>query len=267
MSNPHMEKLNAAFNAVFERQPEKNVGSAETPSANSTGPVPANTKPTREEVLGALLVEIANTKMANELAPDVDDDASEQLDAIILKTRELMGINPYPKYGYYVNLNERGYFEADVRSELGTSVFEVKSGLSLPDGESSLMEDGFMNHAHDIGGLCTYLREMKIIESNAIILKSRDFEKAASCSRALETVPKLITESDWEKSIGCMPPVRWHRHEKIEFFHLSELYDGDIATFFAKVDSRHLTFRANKDMSSDMLVNKVRQYLNLATPA
>lgn len=79
-------------------------------------------------------------------------------------------------YGYYVNLDERGSFNADVRDRSGKSVYEVKAGDELKEGESSIFEDGFMKHKDDLVGLTKYLREMGVIEKDSIILDMMSFE-------------------------------------------------------------------------------------------
>ena len=52
-------------------------------------------------------------------------------------------------YEYYVNLDERGEFFADVRSADGDTVFEIHG--------FDVFEDGFMSHKRDTEGLLDYL--------------------------------------------------------------------------------------------------------------
>ena len=73
-------------------------------------------------------------------------------------------------YRYYVNLNERGSFYADVRDEAGETVFEVRAGNELPEGEPSLVEDGFMRDLLDTFGLTEYLRELNVIPFDAHVI-------------------------------------------------------------------------------------------------
>ena len=61
-------------------------------------------------------------------------------------------------YEYYINLDERGEFEADVRDANGKTVFEF-------NGE--FFEEGWMDHKNDVTGLNEYLRTMQIIPSNS----------------------------------------------------------------------------------------------------
>jgi hypothetical protein len=56
-------------------------------------------------------------------------------------------------FKYYINLNERGDFNADVRAEDGTSVFEIISLEHMWE----MMEDGWMRDKRDLNGLCEYL--------------------------------------------------------------------------------------------------------------
>jgi len=61
-------------------------------------------------------------------------------------------------YEYYINLDERGIFEADVRDADGNTVFELNEDL---------FEGGWMKNKKDVVGLNEYLRTMKIIPSNS----------------------------------------------------------------------------------------------------
>lgn len=80
------------------------------------------------------------------------------------------------EYGYYINLDERGEFNADVRDRSGKTVFEIKAGSDNQD-ESSIFEDGFMSDKTDIDGLCAYLQDIGIIPKNGKILSMSDFEE------------------------------------------------------------------------------------------
>lgn len=66
-------------------------------------------------------------------------------------------------YKYFINLNERGSFYADVRDEKGKTVYEVRGG-------DSLVEDGYMTNLKDAYGLQEYLKELGIIKKNVIII-------------------------------------------------------------------------------------------------
>ena len=68
------------------------------------------------------------------------------------------------EYTYHINLNERGSFFADVRNSSGKTVFEIKAGDELGEGESSIFEDGFMKNIHDMDGLKQYLIQMGIMK-------------------------------------------------------------------------------------------------------
>ena len=64
-------------------------------------------------------------------------------------------------YKYYVNLDERGEFNADVRAEDGTSVFEIHDIDHLYE----LVDGGFMQNKKDLGGLLDYLCGIGILGS------------------------------------------------------------------------------------------------------
>lgn len=87
-----------------------------------------------------------------------------------------------PIYGYYINLDERGDFYADVRDAGGRSVYEIHAGNSLGEDESSIFDDGYMRDKHDIAGLTEYLRSLGVIEQDAEIKKMADFERLLEAS-------------------------------------------------------------------------------------
>jgi len=72
---------------------------------------------------------------------------------------------------YYINLDERGSFCADVRNSSGETIFEIKAGNELAEGEVSIFDDGFMADKNDIAGLTDYLRSMAIIGPRDTITK------------------------------------------------------------------------------------------------
>ncbi|MEP3665826.1 MAG: hypothetical protein ABJN42_03720 [Roseibium sp.] len=76
-------------------------------------------------------------------------------------------------FGYYVNLDERGEFYADVRNEEGNTVFEVRV-----DGENqdNIFTDGFMSHKGDVEGLETHLVDLDIISADDALMDSSEFE-------------------------------------------------------------------------------------------
>ncbi|MFG6080351.1 hypothetical protein ACEUZ9_000901 [Paracoccus litorisediminis] len=90
-------------------------------------------------------------------------------------------------YGFYVNLDERGDFYADVRAGNGDTVFEIRAG---DDGGIELIEDGFMRGKEDLAGLADYLKETGFIEPDAELLGMADFE------RRLEEEPESEDEAE-----------------------------------------------------------------------
>lgn len=78
-------------------------------------------------------------------------------------------------FGYYVNLDERGEFFADVRNESEHSIFEIRFDPNDPD-SSSLIDLGFMKHKKDVIGLELYLKSIEIIQAKDSVLHAVDFE-------------------------------------------------------------------------------------------
>ncbi|MGX9960583.1 hypothetical protein ACW0US_17695 [Xanthomonas euvesicatoria] len=85
-------------------------------------------------------------------------------------------------FGYYINLEERGSFLADVRNQDGETVFEVRAGDELGDGETSIFDDGYMRDKDDLSGLSGYLVELGIIQAEDKLLAMDDFERALDSS-------------------------------------------------------------------------------------
>ncbi|MBB3923722.1 hypothetical protein [Xanthomonas arboricola] len=85
-------------------------------------------------------------------------------------------------FGYYIDLNERGSFIADVRNQKGEAVFEIRAGNELGDGEASIFDDGYMRDKDDLSGLSSYLVELGIIEAEDKLLAMEEFERALGAS-------------------------------------------------------------------------------------
>jgi hypothetical protein len=58
---------------------------------------------------------------------------------------------------YFINLDERGEFYADVRRDDKT-IFEIKG--------FEIFEDGFMKNKLDLAGLTEYLNDLGLIKEN-----------------------------------------------------------------------------------------------------
>lgn len=67
------------------------------------------------------------------------------------------------RFEYWINLDERGEFRADVRAggPNGRSVYEI-------DG-TDIFEDGFMRHKHDLEGLRAYLVSLGVLPPGAAL--------------------------------------------------------------------------------------------------
>lgn len=79
-------------------------------------------------------------------------------------------------YSYYINLDERGIFSADVRNFDGQTLIEVMSDDD-GDGEVWLVESGYMRDTQDIAGLTAYGIQVGILPAGSQIHSMSDFEK------------------------------------------------------------------------------------------
>ena len=64
-------------------------------------------------------------------------------------------------YEYFINLDERGEFFADVRSPMGTTIFEIHG--------FDIFEDGFMRNNQDLDGLESHLQDLGLLEAEDTI--------------------------------------------------------------------------------------------------
>lgn len=71
-------------------------------------------------------------------------------------------------YEYYINLDERGEFYADVRDADGRTVFEIGGENGYPLAE--IVTDGYMDHGRDVCGLADYLRDVGILPAGASLV-------------------------------------------------------------------------------------------------
>lgn len=67
---------------------------------------------------------------------------------------------------YHINLDERGEFYAHVEDGTGKEVYSIPTMDVLRE----LIEDGYMKHSEDIGGLCYYLRTIALIGPKDIVV-------------------------------------------------------------------------------------------------
>lgn len=63
---------------------------------------------------------------------------------------------------YFINLDERGEFYADVRDPDGNTVYEIHG--------FDIFEDGFMKHKHDLGNLEEHLHMLGFMPKGATLV-------------------------------------------------------------------------------------------------
>lgn len=96
-----------------------------------------------------------------------------------------MAMTDSPIFGYYINLDERGDFYADVRDPDGETVFAFHAGASLGEDETSIFEDGYMKDKDDVAGLTEYLRQLEIIPPDGEVLTMPEFEAKTMAAPSL----------------------------------------------------------------------------------
>ncbi len=71
------------------------------------------------------------------------------------------------EYEYFINLDERGEFYADVRDpDTGDTIFEI----TTPDA-TELVEDGFVKNLHDAAEIESHLIYLGVIEPDDEVIK------------------------------------------------------------------------------------------------
>lgn len=75
-------------------------------------------------------------------------------------------------YGLYINLDERGDFQADVRDLNDKTVFEVSGETAF-----ELVEDGFMKDIRDPDAYESYMQEAGIIPNGGHVYGMEKFEQ------------------------------------------------------------------------------------------
>lgn len=94
-------------------------------------------------------------------------------------------------FGYFIDLDERGEFYADVRKPDGETVYEIRVGSDCDD-VGNIFEDGFMRHKADIEGLGEYLVSLGILGPEDELLDMEAFEaRVAELEELEDTVPAL----------------------------------------------------------------------------
>lgn len=81
-------------------------------------------------------------------------------------------------YGYYIDLDERGSFLADVRDANEKTVYTIRAGDELGEDETSIFDDGFMRDKNDLSGLTKYLKDLGVIGPYASVVDMKTFEKS-----------------------------------------------------------------------------------------
>lgn len=147
-----------------------------------------------------------------------DDDPSEFQFLFSEQLQAVFGSETKRKFGYVIDVEERGEFVADVRQEDGTSVFEVRNAQG--EDESDLVQDGYMKHFRDIDGLAEYLQDtMGVMLSNDELLSGSDFYKYMA----------EITELSLEGAAA------WERHNAPQWYGYASVADESVGDFLRSV--------------------------------
>lgn len=141
------------------------------------------------------------------------------------KSKENTGSN---LYGYYINLDERGKFFADVRDEDLETIFEIHG--------FDLFEDGVMKEKTDMVGLREHLLDLMMIKPQDQLLLSADFEEAIKPIREYSfdinnrVTVRAKTEDEAREIVGRFANLVFVTPEAMEGFNdeICKDYDGKV---------------------------------------
>ena len=74
-----------------------------------------------------------------------------------------------------------------------------------------------------------------------------------------KTPPSPISEERWHEMLETLPPCRWHHHNGVELFHMSEHLFGSLVDWFARVGNQYFEFTDSCKTPSENLSNLVRK--------
>jgi hypothetical protein len=94
--------------------------------------------------------------------PAVDRSQSDLIAARLKELDATPRVFVPKTFSYFINLDERGEFSADVRDPDGITVLEIGADI---------FEDGFMRHKHDLDGLRNYMIHLGIMTTNATLIR------------------------------------------------------------------------------------------------
>lgn len=130
-------------------------------------------------------------------------------------------------YGYYINLDERGEFFADVRDEDLETIFEIHG--------FDLLEDGVMKEKTDMVGLREHLLDLMMIKPEDQLLLSTDFEEATRPKQEFtynvvnQVVVRAKTEREASEIMEQFSNVLTVSPDALDGFN-SEIENGQVAS-------------------------------------
>ena len=153
-------------------------------------------------------------------------------------------------FGYFVNLDERGVFDADVRNMDDQTVLcvdncEIDEDGIESNGEIGLVQDGHMKHGHDLEGLTEYAVQMGVIPAGSTILPADEFEtfqaqlqeEMAAWMQAFDRLcdfdPKTVLSEIYEDN-DDFPEVLTRLIDDFEYFNHAHQTLGDLRKAIAQ---------------------------------
>lgn len=113
-------------------------------------------------------------------------------------------------FGYFINLDERGQFNADLRDFDNNTLMTVTNEEQDDDGnelygEIGLVEAGYMKHGRDLSGLADYAIQMGLIPAGSTVLASNDFErKQEEVWEQWQECVDVLDSVDAEQLVGAL---------------------------------------------------------------
>ena len=114
------------------------------------------------------------------------------------------------QYKYFIDLDERGWFNASVRDAEDNTVYNIEIG---PNDTDNIFTQGFMKHKEDVDGLEQYMKQLKVIEDDSELVTTMD-EMLGVSHTVNRTKNAPSPKEDIEEGCGLSHTVKKGRNSK-----------------------------------------------------
>lgn len=76
-----------------------------------------------------------------------------------------------------------------------------------------------------------------------------------------KTPPTPVSAERFDEMLNVLPPSRWYRGERTEWFHLCEYLDNDLVMWLARIGDRYYEFHDTPRLTQADIANKLLELL------